>query len=168
MPGSTPARLVVLAVALVAVLFGYRWWTSPERQIHRLLGDVASALSHEQAEADLRAIAAVAALQRHLAPDVTLEAGALGPPLRGRQDVTAMAARVRASRPMMRVQFFDAVIERTGDSAADVRVTAQVTTRDEAGEEVADAHEVSMTLLQSDGRWLVARAEILTGGGPPQ
>jgi hypothetical protein len=52
MPASTPARVAILVVALVAVVAGYRWWNSPERQIKALLSGVASALSHDGDETD--------------------------------------------------------------------------------------------------------------------
>ena len=72
--------------------------------------------------------------------------GPCAPLLRGRQDVIAMAARVRATSPMMRVQFFDPEIRLSGDSSGTTRVTVQVTTREAGGDEVAAAHVVSIAL----------------------
>ena len=67
-----------------------------------------------------------------------------------------MAARLRASSPMMRVQFFDPEIQFSDDSSGTTRVTVQVTTRDAGGEEVAAAHVVSVALVQG-GRPLADR-----------
>ena len=114
MPASTPVRAAIVIAALVAVVAGYRWWNSPERQINQLLADVATALSHESAETDLRALTAVASLQTHLATDVSIDMRGNSAPLRGRQEVIATAARVRVSSPMMRVQFFDPEIQFSG------------------------------------------------------
>lgn len=161
MPASTPVRVAIVIAALVASVAGYRWWINPERHIHRLLSDVAAALSHDGAETDLRALAAVASLQTHLAPNVSIEVNGAGGDLRGRSDVVAMAARLRASQQIVRVEFFDPDIQFSSDSAGTTRVTVQVTTRDAAGDEVADARVVSMTLVKADGHWQVASARVL-------
>jgi len=165
MPASAPARVALVAVALVAVVAGYRWWSSPERQINTLLSDVATALSHESAETDLRALTAVASLQTHLTLDVSIEMGGSSTPIRGRQEIIATATRVRASNSMMRVQFFDPEIAITGDTSGTTRVTAQVTTRDSSGQEVAAAYTVAMNLVLADGRWQIASARVLPEQG---
>jgi hypothetical protein len=165
MLASTPVRVAIVVAALAGLMVGHRWWNSPERHINRLLSEVASALSHDGVEADLRALAAVASLQNHLRPDVSIDLGR-GPVLRGRQDAIAMAARVRATRPMMRVQFFEPEIRLSGESAGTTRVTVQVTTRDAGGEEVAAAHVVSIELVRAEGRWQIARARVLPEDTP--
>ena len=167
MPASTPQRVAIVIAALVALVAAYRWWNNPERHIQRLLSDVASALSHDGAETDLRALAAVAALQSHLSPDVSIDMGGGTSPIRGRQDVISAAARVRASSPMMRVQFFDPQIELTHDASGTTKVTVQVTTRDNGGAEVAAAHVVSLVLVRTDGRWQVASARVIPDEGTP-
>jgi hypothetical protein len=86
--------------------------------------------------------------------------------LRGQQDAIAMAARVRATSPMMRVQFFDPEIRLSGESAGTTRVTVQVTTRDAGGEEVAAAHVVSIELVRAEGRWQIASARVLPEDTP--
>ena len=161
MPASTPVRVAIAIAALAALVGGSWWWSNPARLVHRLLSDVASALSHDGPETDLRSIAAVASLQAHLTPEVSVDIGRSSTPLRGRQDVIAMAARLRASSPMMRVQFFDPDIQFSDDSSGTTRVTVQVTTRDAGGEEVAAAHVVSFALVRADGRWQIASARIL-------
>jgi hypothetical protein len=158
---STPARVAIVIAALVVVVLGYRWWASPERHVHVMLADVASALSHDDAETELRAIAAVASIQSHLAPDISIDMDSSSTSLRGRPDVISMAARFRAARPLVRVQFFDPEIQFSSDSAGTTRVTVQVTTRDAGGEEVADARVVSIALVKADGRWQIASARVL-------
>jgi len=165
MPASAPARVAIVIAALVAVVAGYRWWNSPERQINRLLSDVATALSHESAETDLRALAAVASLQSHLTPDVSIDLGGRSTPIRGRQEVIATATRVRASSPMMRVQFFDPEISVSGDASGTTRLTVQVTTHDSSGQEVAAAYTVAMNLIFADGRWQIASARVSSEQG---
>ena len=164
MPASAPVRAAIVIAALVAVVAGYRWWNSPERQINALLSDVATALSHERAETDLRALTAVASLQKHLTADVSIDMAGGSTPIRGRQEVIATATRVRVSSSMMRVQFFDPEIAITGDTSG-TRVTVQVTTGDASGQEVAAAYTVAMNLVLADGRWQIASARVLPQQG---
>jgi hypothetical protein len=165
MPASTPARVTILVVALVAVVAGYRSWNSPERQIKALLSGVATALSHDGDETDLRALTAVASLQTYLTPDVSIDMAGGSTPIQGRQDVIATATRVRVSSSMMRVQFFDPEIAITGDTSGTTRVTVQVTTRNADSEEVAAAYTVAMNLVLADGRWQIASAHVLPERG---
>jgi len=165
MPASAPVRVALVVVVLVAVVAGYRWWSSPERQINALLSDVATALSHESAETDLRALRAMASLQPHLTPDVSIDMAGGATSIRGRQEVIATATRVRVSSSMMRVQFFDPAIAITGDASGTTRVTVQVTTRDASSQEVAAAYTVSIDLVVADGRWQIASARVLPKQG---
>jgi len=165
MPASPLVRAAIVVAALVAVVAGYHWWNSPERQVNQLLADVARALSHESAETDLRALTAVASLQTHLTADVSIDAGDNSLPIRGRQEVIATATRARTSSPMMRVQFFDPEIAISADSSGTTKVTVQVTTRDSGGQEVAAAYTVSMSLVLADGRWQIASARVLPEQG---
>jgi hypothetical protein len=162
---SAPVRAAIVVAALAAVVAGYRWWNGPERQVNQLLSDVATALSHESAETDLRALTAVAALQAHLTPDVSIDMGANSTPIRGRQEVIATATRVRASSAMMRVQFFDPEIAISGDSSGTTKVTMQVTTRDASGQDVAAAYTVAMDLVLAEGRWQIASARVVPQQG---
>jgi hypothetical protein len=165
MLASTPVRVAIVVAALAGLMVGYQWWNSPERRINRMLSEVASALSHDGVEADLRALAAVASLHNHLRPDVTIDLGR-GSQLRGRQDAIAMAARVRTTTPMMRVQFFDPEIRLSADAAGTTRVTVQVTTRGAGDDEVAAAHVVLIDLVRADGRWQIASARVLPEDTP--
>ena len=165
MLASAPVRAAIVVAALVALVAGYRWWNSPERQVNQLLADVATALSHESAETDLRALTAVASLQTRLTADVSIDMGGHSSPIRGRQEVIATATRVRASSPMMRVQFFDPETVVSGDSSGTTKVTVQVTTRDAVGQDVAAAYIVSIDLVLADGRWQIVSARILPEQG---
>ena len=155
MLGRTPARVIFVVLALVAAVMTYRWWNSPERQIGRILKVVTTAFNHDAPDAGLEALAAVAALQQHLAPDVSIASGAGSGAIAGREEVMAVAARVRAGTPMMLVQFFDADISLQGDSSAAVRATAQVTTRSQSGEDVVDVHQVSAVVEKRSNQWVV-------------
>jgi hypothetical protein len=162
MLGSTRVRVVIGLAVLGTAVAAYQWWVSPERQIRRTIRDVVGAVAHDEPDTDLRAIAAVAALQTLLTPDVIVDLGPTSSsPLTGRQDVVSLAARLRTSTPILRVQLFDETIAFSNVDAATVRFTAQITVRDGSGEELADAHQVIATLVRADGQWLVSRATLV-------
>jgi hypothetical protein len=150
----------LLILALAGTLLAYRWWTSPERQIRRILTVVASAVNHDRPDAGLEALASVAALQRHLAVDVAVELGRGSRVISGRQEIVSQAARLRVATPMLLVQFFDEVITVEGASSANVRVTAQVTSRNQSGEDVVEVLYVDATVEAHDGEWVVTSARL--------
>jgi len=166
MPGSTRLRVALIVVAAVGAVAAFQWWASPERQIRLSVGEAASAFDHDGPDTSLSAIAAMAALSTHLAPDVSVDVGLSAPPLIGRQEVVAVAARLRASMPMVRVQVFDDEVSLEQASAATVRLTVQVTTRDPKGEELADAHRLIVTLNRAEGRWLLSRVTVVRKADP--
>jgi len=155
--GRLAAVVVVAAVAVVAV----RWWNNPERRIEALLAEVAAVLTYDAPGTDLGSLAAAAGLQPLLAPAVVVDVNPPSPPLRGRQEVVATAARIRASRSMMRIQFFDAEIAVVAAAAATVRVTVQVTTRDASGADVAEARGLVLGVVEEGGRWTIAEAHLM-------
>ena len=159
MLGRMPGRTILVVVGLAAAVAAYVWWTSPERQIRRVLADVAEALSHDRAETGLGDIAAVRLLQQHLAVDVSVSVGT-ATIMNGRQDVVATAARIRATTPMLRVRFTDETINVDGDTAT-ADFTARITSRNQAGEEVVDDRVVNATFRKDQGRWVVASARVM-------
>lgn len=160
-----PTARIAAVLALLAVgAAAYRWWTSPTRQIHAILSGVAAALSHDEPDAGLQSLSAAAALQQHLAVDVSLETPQSR--IAGRQEVIAAAARLRAARPTMRVRFFDPEIAFAGETSATVRVTAEVTTGNDSGEDVVDVHQVLATVEETNDRWVVSRACTVPDGEP--
>ncbi len=152
---------------VVIVLAGaaWTWWRSPERRIRALLDDVAAAFTHDEPGSGLEALAAAAALQRHLAPDVRIEPAG-GAPITGRDAAVTAAARYRAAGAATRVRFFDPRIGVEGDSSASLTVTAEVTRRTASGEDLVDVHQVAATLISEDNRWQVSSARSVRGGEP--
>ncbi|MBP1634514.1 MAG: hypothetical protein H6Q10_1088 [Acidobacteria bacterium] len=152
-------RVVAVAVALAAILGGWRWWNGPERQIRRLLSDVAADLSDRSGQRGLARAAEVAALGRHLAAGVRVEPGRPFEPIEGRDAVVAAAAGLRSASPGMRVAFTDVgiVLARDRRSAA-VDATATATFRDRPGARQVEAREVLLALTLAEGRWVIAQA----------
>ncbi len=156
------ARVGVIVLVIGASIAGYRWWTSPERRIRRVLDGVAEGFSHDAPATALGAVAAVAALQPYLAPEVTVEPGRPLGVVTGRDAVLATAARLRSSTPSMRIEFVDVQINVGADNqSAEVDCTAMATLQDRAGQESVDAREVIITMNTLDGRWVITRARAI-------
>jgi hypothetical protein len=157
-------RGIAAVLALVAAAgAGIWWWNSPSRQIQAILDDVATALTRQDDESGLATLSAVAVLEKHLAPDVSIYVDD-SIAIEGRDAVITAAARAR-TRPMaMRVRFFDARVTFTSDQAANVAVTAEVTVRTGSGPEEVVVHQVAAAIQRPHDRWLVSSARIVHAG----
>ena len=119
--------LLLLLALLAACFFGYRYWTSDERQIRRLLDDVADAVSQSEGEGGVAGLAEITSLNSYLTSDVTIEAtlpesaGAI----RGASEVVSTVGRFRAVFPVLTLSFEDAMIAIDSDSAATAQVIAR-------------------------------------------
>lgn len=158
-------RIAAVLALLIALAAGYRWWSSPERQIRAILADVAAAFTHDGRDSGLEALAAAARLQPHLAEDVTLQAGT-ATAISGRDAAVTAAARIRSASGGMRVRFFDPRIAVTDEARASLSVTSEVTTRSDSGEDVVDVLQVTATLERTADRWVVTSAR--TASEEPQ
>jgi hypothetical protein len=158
------AGMAAVLALLLAATAGW-WWTRPERQIHAILDDIAAALTHEGGDSGLQALAAAAAIEKHLAEDVAVDVGGERG-IQGRDAVVTAAARLRSQTTAMRVRFLDPRITFADDAAASVTVTAEVTTG-EAGADVVNVHQVTATIRQSNDRWVVASAHASPLPEPP-
>lgn len=152
-------RVVALAAVLLAVSGGWRWWNGPERQIRRLLSEVAAGLGHDGGSRGVADVAAAAALGRHLAVDVLIEPGRPFQAIVGRDAAVAAAAALRAAVPEMRVAFTDVQIGLAPDGvSATVDATVTATIRDRAGAAQVEAREALLTVTRLEGRWIVSQA----------
>jgi hypothetical protein len=157
------ASLATVVVLLAGAIWAYRWWVSPERQILAMLREMAAAVSHDGPDTGLEALAAVAAIQQHLAIEAVIETPRSR--IAGRQEIVALAARLRATTPMMRVRFFDPQLAVSGPQAT-LSATAEVTTLNGSGEEVVEVHDVDAVVAERDGKWLVTSARLVPAGEP--
>jgi len=118
-------RTVLIVIALGAVLAGYLYWASDERQIRRLLDGVADAVSQEEGAGGVVGLAEVAGLTRYLAPDVTFEPGAPFRAISGAQEIVSTVGRLRAVMTAVDLTFSDPQIAVDGRTAS-VRTTATI------------------------------------------
>ena len=153
-------RTALIVVVLGAVLAGYLYWASDERQIRRLLDGVAAAVTQEEGAGGVAGLAEVAGLTRYLAPDVTFEPGAPFRAFAGAQDIVSTVGRLRAVMATVELTFSDIQVAVDG-STASVRTTARLTLRDRGGAQSVETRDAQIALEERDTGWVIttARAE---------
>lgn len=150
-------RAVLIVIAVGAVLAGYLYWASDERQIRRLLDGVADAVSQEEGAGGVVGLAEVAGLTRYLAPDVTFEPGEPFRAITGAQDIVSTVGRLRAVMTAVDLTFSDIEIAVDGRTAS-VRTTAKLTLRDRDGAQSVDTRDAEIALEERDTGWVVTTA----------
>lgn len=151
MPRRAGMRVVAGALVLSGLaLFAWRArFPSDERQIRRQLTQLAARIN-EHAQG-LSAIAQAADVGAAFADDVVIDLGE-GAPIRGRQMLMGIVARVQPRTSRYQVTIRDIVVHvEDEDSAA---VDLSVTTSGESG---LDAREFKLQMIKRDGTWLIAR-----------
>jgi hypothetical protein len=154
-------RPLIIVLALGAVIGGYLYWASDERQIHRLLDGVAAAVTQEEGTGGVVGLAEVAGLTRYLAPDVTFEPGAPFRTIAGAQEIVSTVGRVRAVMTTVELTFSDIEIAVDGGRAS-VRTTARLTLRDRDGAESVETRAAQIALEERETGWIIttARAQL--------
>ena len=113
-------RVLLLLALRAACFLGYRYWASDQRQIRRLLDDVADAVSQAEGEGGVAGLAEITSLNGYLTTDVSIEATlptrAAG--IRGVSEVVSTVGRFRAVFPVLTLSFEGATIAIDSDSAA--------------------------------------------------
>jgi hypothetical protein len=141
---------------LAAVVGGYMYWTSDERQIARLLTDVTDAVSQGEGESGVAGLAEITGLTPHLAPEVEVDASP--PPtavLRGAQEVVSMVGRLRAVFPVVQLTLIAPEILVAADRTARVTGAATLVMRGKDGAEEAETRKIVISLQERDGRWVI-------------
>jgi hypothetical protein len=155
--GPRTVGIGAILALLAAGATAYWWWARPERQIGAILDDVAGALTYEAGTSGLEPLAAVATLERHLADEVSVQAGG-APTIEGRDAVISAGARLRARTPAMRVRFLDTRITFADDRTATPVATAEAAMTTVAGAQRLEVHQVLATVTRSADRWVVSNA----------
>ena len=134
----------------------YLYWASDERRIARLLDDVTEAVSQAEGEGGVAGLAEITSLAPHLAKEIAID---VTPPesgqLRGAQDVVSMVGRLRAVFPVVQLTLIGPQITVAPDRTAHVTGSATLVMRNKAGEETAETRQVTISLQEQDGRWVI-------------
>jgi hypothetical protein len=141
----------IAAIAIAAAVFAWRAvFPSDERQIRRQLTRVAEQVN-EQSEG-LAAVARAAGVGSAFAEDVVIDLGQ-GAPIRGRDTLMAIVARVQPRTSRYEVQIRDMNIT-VADDDRSAFVDLSSTT---SGENGMDAREFKLEMVKREGTWLIAR-----------
>ena len=159
MPGASRAFVVRAALSLLlgaAAVFAWQYvFPSEETRIRRHLHRIVEE-ANEMSD-DLSAVAAAARLTLHFTEDVTIDPGSGIAPIRGRENIMAIA---RGLRTDTRAGRFDAkdvhvTVGPDGRSAA-VTLTATVTRDAGTSDESVDARDLALTMVKRESTWLIS------------
>jgi len=151
----------LLALALVAA--GYAVWRGREGDDERAIGARIEALRTEintsSTTDGLGAIAHATQIGSYFTENMIIELGEGTSPIKGRDTLIGIAARLQARTAAFRLDLDDVSVEMVpGARAADVLLTASFVRRNPStGEESRDAREFSVVCEKDAGTWRIAR-----------
>jgi hypothetical protein len=153
-------RLVLIAFALAALWFGWRWlFPSDEVQIHRVLDRIARAAGSGAAgEGEVARIARSVSIRSALDPEITVDPGPPFHPTSGRDVLIGTVARLNNTMKDLEVRFADVQISvDPSRTSAKVYTTAEALFRDASGDRGVEARELDLTFRRLEGDWVVSR-----------
>ncbi len=149
----------ILVVLLAAGFFGWRTREAPdEREIRARLDALRNEVNTSTKEGLGSALHA-AQVGSYFTDDAVVELGEGAAPIKGRETLIGMVARLQPRTAAFRMDLDDITIDMVpGANAADVLLTASFTRRNiSTGEESLDAREYALVMNKTDGSWRIAR-----------
>jgi SnoaL-like domain len=162
MRGARLAPIALAAALVAAAVFGWRAWTGGEERVIRArLASLVAEINARPGEG-LGAVAHAAEIGSYFTEDVQIDLGPGTNPIQGRPMLIGMASRLGSRLSAFELVLEDVVVELTGDTAADVRLTASFVRRDTAaGLEPMDPSEFAVDMTRADGTWRIARLTVV-------
>ncbi len=157
---SSHARVgVVLALAAAATFVYWRTREGGDAQVIRQRIEALRTEVNASTMDGLGTAARAAQIGSYFTDDAIVDLGGGLPPIRGRETVMGMAARLQPRTAAFRLELDDVGIEIGPDAeAADVLLTASFVRRVmSTGEESRDAREFALVFVKTDGAWRVSR-----------
>jgi hypothetical protein len=152
--------LAVVALALAGLAF-LAWRTRESDEERTIRGRIEALRTEINASTVDGAGTAARSAQigGYFTEDAVVELGGGSVPIRGRETLMGMAARLQPRTAAFRLDLDDVGIEMVpGGAAADVILTASFVRRSiSTGEESRDAREFAMGLVKADGTWRISR-----------
>ena len=149
---------MVLALSALAVLAWRSRETSDERAIRGRLDALRNEVNASTVDR-LGTAARAVQIGSYFTQDAVVELGEGSVPIRGRDTVMGMAARLQPRTAAFRMDLDDISVELVpGGDAADVLLTASFVRRSiSTGEESRDAREYALILTKATGDWQISR-----------
>lgn len=157
------SRLIVRALILLVLLTGgILAWRSRSTPDERAIRARLEALRNEvntSTKDGLGTAARAVQIGSYFTEDAIVELGERSVPIRGRDTLMGMAARLQPRTAAFRMDLDDVSVDMLPDSdAADVLLTASFVRRNvSTGEESLDAREYALVMTKVDGTWRIAR-----------
>ena len=149
----------VLVVLVGAGVFAWRTRETPdERQIRSRLDSLRTDVNTSTKDGVGIALHA-AQIGSYFTEDALVELGEGAAPIKGRETLTGMVARLQPRTAAFRMDLEDITIETVpGSDIADVLLTASFVRRNgSTGEEFLDAREYALVMTKADSTWRIAR-----------
>ncbi|HEU4936525.1 MAG TPA: nuclear transport factor 2 family protein [Vicinamibacterales bacterium] len=149
----------ILVVLIGAAVFAWRTRETPnEREIRGRLDALRNEVNTSTKDGMGVALHA-AQIGSYFTDDAIVELGEGAAPIKGRDTIMGMVARLQPRTAAFRMDLDDITIEMVPDSnAADVLLTASFVRRNiSTGEESLDAREYAVVMTKADGTWRIAR-----------
>lgn len=154
---AVPAAILVVLIG--AAVFAWRTRETPnEREIRSRLDTLRNEVNTSTKDGIGVAVHA-AQIGSYFTDDAIVELGEGATPIKGRDTIMGMVARLQPRTAAFRMDLDDVTIEMVPDSnAADVLLTASFVRRNiSTGEESLDAREYAVVMTKADGTWRIAR-----------
>ena len=152
-------RASVLLLLIAGGVLAWRSRATPDElavraRLESLRNDVNSG-----AKEGIGAALHAAQIGNYFTDDVTIELGEGSPPIKGRDTLIGMIARLQPRTSEFRLELDDVTIEMApGNNAADVLLTATFTRpNNPAGEPSLDAREYALVMAKAQDIWRIAR-----------
>lgn len=147
------------ALGIVVGVWAWRtWWPSDEQQIRRRLRAFAAEFN-ESTTNGVGMVARAARMSTYFTEDVVVDLGKGTPPIAGRETLLGMATRLQPRTAAFTVELVDITANLSGETTADVTLTAAFRRRSPAGEESIDARELAVGMVKIEGEWRVSRVK---------
>jgi SnoaL-like protein len=149
----------VLVVLVGAGVFAWRTRETPdEREIRSRLDSLRTEVNTSTKDGVGVALHA-AQIGGYFTADALVELGEGAAPIKGRETLVGMVARLQPRTAAFRMDLEDITIEMVpGTDTADVLLTASFARRNiSTGEESLDAREYALVMTKTDGTWRIAR-----------
>ncbi len=149
----------VLVVLVGAGVFAWRTRETPdEREIRSRLDSLRTEVNTSTKDGAGVALHA-AQIGGYFTEDALVELGEGAAPIKGRETLVGMVARLQPRTAAFRMDLEDITIEMVpGSETADVLLTASFARRNiSTGEESLDAREYALVMTKADGTWRIAR-----------
>jgi hypothetical protein len=149
----------VLVVVIAAGLYAWRTRETPDERAIRGRLDALRDLVNTSTKDGVGSTLHAAEIGGYFTTDAVVELGEGAPPIKGRETLMGMVARLQPRTAAFRMDLADITIEMIpADNSADVLLTASFTRRNvSTGEESLDAREYALVMTKEDGAWRIAR-----------